>query len=269
MTSTSFDTRMKLYEQPTRIYLPPRTYTIIRIDGKAFHTFTKKLERPVSQPLVNALNAAAIALCGEMMGARLAYLQSDEVSFLLTDFERETSEPWFSGNVQKMASVSASIFTAHFNAAFNDLNLPEDFRLGDYLPRSMAFFDSRVYTIPSLNEVINYFIWRQQDASRNSLNMLASCHYSHKELMGKGSSDKHEMLYVKGVNWNDQPIPFKRGRTIIKMERSRDITWTHKKTNEVKEETIQETYWGVDNEIPVFTQDRWYLGNMIPTETTI
>jgi tRNA(His) guanylyltransferase len=245
--------RMKRYEAAARTCLPPRTYTVIRIDGKAFHTFTKGLPKPYCRHLAEAMDAAAKAVCRQSMGCRLAYGQSDEYSFLLTDFERHESEPWFSGGVQKIASVAASIFTAHFNQAFAPYP-------------HVAVFDARVFTIPSIGEVENYFIWRQQDAERNSLNMLASCYFSHKQLHDKGTPERHEMLYTVGVNWANEPTDFKRGRVIRKVESEQEVAWTHKKTKEVTTQMVTRSDWCVDIDIPVFTRDRSYLAGLIPVQ---
>jgi tRNA(His) guanylyltransferase len=161
-------------------------------------------------------------------------------------------------DVRKMASVSASMFTAVFNQIWQ-ATATESSQIS-----SLAMFDSRVFVIPNRTDVENYFIWRQADATRNSLNMLASCYYSHGELHGKGSSDKHEMLFAKGVNWNDCPTNFKRGRIVRKTEQERTVSYTHKKTQQVITTPIQESVWVVDNEIPVFTGDRDYLNDLIP-----
>lgn len=216
------------YEDALRLVLPRRAYLVIRIDGRGFHTFTKGLERPYSRRLADALDHAALGLCKEMIGCRFAYGQSDEYSFLLTDFEKEDAPLWFDGNVQKIVSVSASLFTAHFSKAF-----PGD---------KIAAFDSRVLVISQRTEVEKYFLWRQLDASANSLNMLASAHYTHAELAGKSNTEKHEMLFAKGVNWAKQPADFKRGRTI---RRSADG-------------------WQADLAIPVFNRDPGYLNALIP-----
>jgi tRNA(His) guanylyltransferase len=176
--------RMKRdYEDALRICLPRRTYIVVRIDGRGFHKFTAGLERPYSRTLADALDQAAACLCGEMIGCRFAYGQSDEYSFLLTDFEREDSALWFDGNVQKIVSVSASLFTGAFGRAFDS-------------PKTAAF-DSRVMVIAQRSEVERYFVWRQLDASANSMNMLASAHYRHDELLDKSTAEKHEMLHKK------------------------------------------------------------------------
>src|SRR5580693_7211703 len=132
------------YEDALRLVLPRRTYVVIRIDGRGFHTFTKNLERPYSKPLADALDQAALGLCHDMIGCRFAYGQSDEYSFLLTDFEKENAPLWFDGNVQKIVSVSASLFTGYFNRAFPCENV--------------AAFDSRVLVISQRLEVAKYFL---------------------------------------------------------------------------------------------------------------
>jgi tRNA(His) 5'-end guanylyltransferase len=192
------------------------------------------------------MDHAASVLAKDMMGCRFAYGQSDEYSFLATDFERHESQQWFGGGIQKIASISASVFTAAFNSRYQR-------------PDKVAVFDARVFTLPSEDEVLNYFIWRQKDAERNSLNMLASCHISHQKLMNMNSEQRHDLLHRHGENWNNWPTAFKRGRVIRKMQRERDIIFTHKKTKQEITQHITETYWAPDLEIPVFTANREYL----------
>jgi tRNA(His) guanylyltransferase len=221
--------RMKQdYEDALRLQLPRRTHLVIRIDGRGFHKFTASLERPYCRPLADALDQAALYLCQEMIGCRFAYGQSDEYSFLLTDFEREDSALWFDGSLQKIVSVSASLFTAAFNKSF----------AGD----KPAVFDSRVLVISQRTEVHNYFLWRQLDATANSLNMLASAHFPHRELIGKSTAEKHDLLHSKGVNWAKQGSDFKRGRAV-----RRDGSG-----------------WVIDLEVPIFNRNRAYLDAIIP-----
>jgi tRNA(His) 5'-end guanylyltransferase len=189
--------RMKgQYENRTRIFLPRRTYTILRVDGKAFHSYCAKMERPYDVKFMGAMDVTAATMLKELMGAEFAYIQSDEISFLLTDFAKTSTEAWFDGNVQKMASVGASMATAVFSA-----------QMGCGLP----MFDARVFTIPDYVEVENYFVWRQQDAVRNSILMLAQHYYSPKEMHGKNCSVLQDMIHDKGDNWNNHPTRFKRG----------------------------------------------------------
>lgn len=155
------------YENRTRYYLPRRTYVIIRIDGKSFHGYTRGLPRPFDLELMEDMDETAKSLCREINGARFAYVQSDEISILVTDFDSAQTEAWFDNNLQKMCSLSASIATAHFNEASHR---------GMKEVAALAHFDSRVFTIPDPVEAYNYFVWRQQDATRNSVTMTAQAH---------------------------------------------------------------------------------------------
>lgn len=232
--------RMKSsYEDRTRYKLPRRTYTIIRLDGQAFHTLTKDMPRPFYDLFMDAMDNVACGLSSQIMGVRLAYVQSDEISLLLTDFEEESTEAWFDGNIQKICSISASMASSIFNTCG-----PR----GDHW--ELAHFDSRVFTIADPYEVENYFIWRQKDMERNSIQMVAQSLYNQKDLQGKKISDLHEMLHAKGENWNDLESYYKRGRTIIRNSYHKNGALRHE--------------WAVDRNIPIFTQERSYLRKIIP-----
>lgn len=268
------------YEDRTRYLLPRRTYTIIRVDGKAFHTLTKGFERPYDRDLMDLMDHTAIRLCEEIQGAKFAYVQSDEISILVTDFESEQTCAWFDGNVQKMASISAAIATAEFNEELYDLAFAQAdtykgaeakwFR-NEYGQPKKAYFDSRVFTIPDPMEVENYFIWRQNDASRNSVQMAARTQYSHKTLEGKGIPDLHNLLHDKGINWNDYTSGEKRGRIIMKETYEMPIP-KFALANPPNATHCTRTRWiskdgtgcSDKNEIPIFTQDRAFLRNLIP-----
>jgi tRNA(His) 5'-end guanylyltransferase len=240
------------YENRTRISLPRRSYTVIRIDGKAFHTYTKGLSRPFDRRLIDDMNATAAYLCKNIMGAKLAYVQSDEISIVMTDFEDISTQAWFDNTLQKMCSVAASMATSEFNR----LRL-----MGGLFPMSvydikqfrMAEFDARVFQIPQKVEVINYLIWRMNDAVRNSIASVAQSLYSPKELNGKNGNQQQEMIFQKGINWNDYDFREKRGGVITKV--MEDIS--------NGEETFQRSKWKLV-ETPVFTQDREFLENLIP-----
>lgn len=236
MKNDSLGDRMKSqYEDRTRFLLPRRTYTILRLDGKAFHTFTRHCQKPFDYTLMDALNTAAIHLCGEMMGVAFGYLQSDEMSFLLTDFATPQTEAWFDGNVQKIVSVSAGIVSAAFTRICASAN-------------SIAVFDSRVFTIPDPVEVENYFIWRQKDAERNSISALAQSLCSHKELQGKNGEAMQDMIHAKGENWNDLPANAKRGRLIVKEKYFVGET--------------ERSRW-IATDAPIFTQERAQLTELV------
>jgi tRNA(His) 5'-end guanylyltransferase len=155
------------------------------------------MERPYDKQFMAVMDDTAANMLKDLMGAEFAYVQSDEISFLLTDFAKPGTEAWFDGNVQKMASVGASMATAEFSA------------MSFWEGRPM--FDARVFTIPDYVEVENYFIWRQQDAVRNSILMLAQHYYSPNQMHGKNCVVLQDMIHEKGDNWNDHPARFKRG----------------------------------------------------------
>jgi tRNA(His) 5'-end guanylyltransferase len=226
----SLGDRMKnFYEDRTRYLLPRRTYTIIRLDGKAFHSYTKGLKRPFDDQLMLAMDETAQFLCKEIQGSKLAFLQSDEISIILTDFDKIETDAWYDGNIQKIVSVSASLATGKFN---------------ELRPGNLAFFDSRVFTIPSQIEVENYLIWRQNDTTRNSISAVAQSLYSHKELMSKSCDQMQEMIFQKGTNWNDLASRYKRGRVIIKEFYDKG--------------GVKRSKWATV-EAPIFTQDKKFL----------
>jgi tRNA(His) guanylyltransferase len=255
MKNDALGDRMKeFYEDRTRIKLPRRTFTIIRIDGKAFHTYTKGLERPFDNGLIEDMNATTAYLCKNIQGVKFGYVQSDEISLLLTDFDELGTHAWFDNNLQKMVSVAASMATSEFNR----LRLMRDSKEGALNMRElhlfkMAEFDARAFQIPFIDEVENYFIWRQQDATRNSISSVAQSLYSHKDLNGKKTDQMQEMIFQKGINWNDYGFREKRGTVIAKVLielTSGDVTYTRNQ-------------WRVI-ETPIFTQDREFIKSMMP-----
>ena len=205
MDKSSLGDRMKRYEGIPRIFLTPRMPTILRIDGKNFHTYTKGFEKPLDMTLANALTQAAHALVKHIQGAKLVYIQSDELSVLINDYEMFDTQSWFDKNLQKMVSVSASICTAYFNQAMR----------GYVTEPKVACFDSRAFVLPR-EEACNAFVWRQQDAERNSVSSLAQCHFSHKTLHHKDCEEMKQMLLTKGINWDTLPIQQKRGWCVFK-----------------------------------------------------
>jgi tRNA(His) 5'-end guanylyltransferase len=209
-------------------------------------------------------------LCENVQGCVLGYTQSDEITLVLVDYQSREACSWFDNNVQKMCSVSASMATMAFNRAFsNNVHLS---RLADEVANDgtimyfvdpyteyvskcgIAMFDSRVFTLPK-EEVINCLIWRQQDATRNSIQSVGQANFSHNQLHGKNCSDIQDMLMLeKGINWNDYPTHLKRGSCCIK------------KPFKINEGTEQETIrnkWVIDTEIPIFTQDKDYVNKLI------
>lgn len=259
MSKDSLGDRMKSYEDSYRISLPSRMPVILRIDGKAFHTYTKSLARPVDQNLTGVMNETAQYLCKNIQGCQIAYVQSDEISLLLNNYQALDTQPWFENNIQKMVSVSAgmasAVFTALSGKIFGGIS-------------KIAVFDSRAFILPK-EEVNNYFLWRQQDATRNSVQMLARTLYSHKELNNKNNSQLQELCFQKGFNWNDCPTSQKRGRCIVKKELMKMVNlrpYMDKQGNMVlpsarayKDANRVRKVWEVDNEIPIFSDDKTYI----------
>lgn len=258
--------RMKdFYESRTRVKLPRRTYTIIRIDGKAFHTYTRGLERPFDDGLIEDMNATTAYLCKNIQGAKFGYVQSDEISLVLTDFDKLGTHAWFDNNVQKMTSVAASMATSEFNRLrlmrFVDENRNIGATTRDIKEFKMAEFDARVFQIPFIDEVINYFIWRQQDAVRNSISSVAQSLYSSKELHGVKTDEMQEFIFKKGINWNDYSYRKKRGGLIGKVK-TVIIKEQQGKNEEVLENEFVRNKWQ-NIETPTFTQDREFIKDLL------
>jgi len=225
------DRMKRQYEDRTDYALPRRTYTIVRVDGRAFHTLTKPLKRPFDYDFIAMMDSTALCMCREMAGAQIAYVQSDEISVLLTDFTTILTDAWFDASLRKMCSVSASIATAWFNLYWTENG-----------HKPLATFDSRAFTIPDPIEVENYFIWRQQDWTRNSIQMVARHHYSHKQLHGKNVKDMQEMIHKKDDNWAQYHSRAKNGRFLWREEEG----------------------WASQSDM-IFTQNREELRKRIPT----
>jgi len=197
--------RMKeFYEFRSKSYLTRRIPVIIRIDGKAFHTYTRTFVKPYDLTLINVFHDTCKYLLKEIQGAKIVYHQSDEISILVTDYDKLNTDCWFGYNVQKICSVSASMITYIFNKLINESSLKNNIRYP-------AMFDSRVFNI-SKEDVINYFIWRQQDWIRNSINLYARKHFSDKQLYKKSSLDVRKMLENVGDDWNLLDSYLKNGR---------------------------------------------------------
>ena len=265
--------RMKdFYEDRTRYKLARRTNTIIRIDGKAFHTFTKGLDRPFDRGLIEDMDKTAEFLCQNIQGAKFAYVQSDEISILITDYDDIDTHAWFDGNLQKMASIAASLATAKFNqlrmaraCSDSDGDLAQKMLANLEIEQfKLAMFDARVFQIPYQEEVINYFLWRQQDATRNSISSVAQSLYSAKELHGKKTSDMQEMIFQKGINWNDFTPREKRGSIIRKVEKTFEIPAHWAYGENVIDSKFTRLKWEADPNTPIISQDKDYLRWFFP-----
>lgn len=245
----SLGDRMKAYEAVTRTILLPHSYTVLRVDGRAFHAYLRKATKPFDYQFTADMVVVATKLCREVAGSVFAYGQSDEISILVTDLEPQ-SQQWFGGIVQKQASVAAGLATA---ALINR-------RGGEGLPH----FDARVFTLPSAVEAGNYFIWRQRDAVRNSISMAAQAKFSPAKLHGKNSDQMQEMLFSEhGINWNDYPDSAKRGWVVTRHVHEGEVSYTDKRTGETSATMALRTVWE-DGPAPHFTLDRGFLLDYVP-----
>lgn len=254
--------RMKEYENISRFYLTKKCPVIIRIDGKAFHTFTRGFKKPFDTIFSESMIDTAEALCNNISGCKLAYVQSDEISLLLTDYDNVNTQPWFDNNLQKLVSISASIATFYFNKIFKEkvdkiMSTQARYETTEYLCAlskaitNGGMFDSRAFILPK-EEVCNYFIWRQQDAVRNSIQSCAQYYLGKSKTYGIKCNQLQDLMFTQAdFNWNDLDTSFKRGTCIIK--------------SSVKVNDVLRSKWIKDTEIPIFTQNRTYIEKLVFT----
>ena len=254
--------RMKEYESRNQYFLQRRTPVIIRVDGKAFHTFTRGFQKPFDEVLGNAMVRTMEYLCQNISGVVFGFVQSDEITLVLQDYRKLNTDAWFGYRTDKLCSIAASMATMAFNKFFaeevrdwrdkvfptnylghcvgelspENINLSEVYALAEH---KGAMFDARCFNIPK-EEVCNCIYWRQLDATRNSIQMVGQANFSHKELQGKSCNVIQDMLHEqRGINWNDFPTRWKRG-----------VAWT--KTN------------GTDYEMPILRgENRKYVDNEV------
>lgn len=269
----SLGDRMKeFYENRSKTYLTRKSFVVCRWDGRCFHSLCRNFKKPYDEIFHNAMNETMKYLCENIQGCKLGYTQSDEITLILTDTDTLTTDAWFDYSVQKMCSIGASMATFAFNRAlarfvdeyYNIVwdDIVEDWRGTDeevaYYKKLLkavekgGMFDCRCFNIPQ-EEVVNCLIWRQGDATRNAIQMLGQCNFTHKELQGKSNDVIQDMLFTqKGINFNDMPTEFKRGICCVK-----EII--QNPNVDIKDGAYPRAKWILDKEIPIFTQDREYI----------
>lgn len=280
-------TRMKeFYEQVPKTRLTRRTPVAIRLDGKAFHTFTRGFIRPFDPILMTTMQNTMKYLCENIQGCVFGYTQSDEITLILIDYQTFNTDAWFNYEVQKMCSISASMATLAFNKYFplaiedrkNYITIRDLFKSENDKKTSIeetykkaldkgAMFDSRCFNIPK-EEVANLIYWRQLDASRNSIQMVGQANFSQAELEGKSCNDIQDMLMLqKGINWNDFPTYCKRGSCCIRVPGEPIITETVSNdswSEDVYKKVSRYWNWQIDLDIPIFKgEDRNYIEQFI------
>lgn len=220
------------YENAYKIVLPKRLPLIIRLDGKSFHTLTRRLPKPWCENLCDVMDEVAIELGKQVDSVQTIYIQSDEISLLIHNYKTLQSEPWFDNELQKIVSVSAGIASAEFSIRSSKV-WPE---------LRPVVFDSRAWVMPE-NEVCNYFLWRQLDATRNAISMLARSKFSHKQCDKKSSKELQDILFTEhGINFNELEPYYKRGRCVIKQV-----------------DKNGRSKWVIDRNIPIFSENRSYI----------
>lgn len=263
-------TRMKeFYEGVPKTRLVRRMPVAIRLDGKAFHTFTRGFKRPFDEVLGRSMRETMKYLCENIQGCVLGYSQSDEITLILVDYQNLNSCAWFDYEVQKMCSISASMATMAFNKFFTknvnyfEMTHEHDYTINEYCTTLVnaaekgAMFDARCFNIPK-EEVCNLIYWRQLDATRNSIQMVGQANFSHKELQNKSCNMIQEMLFAeKGINWNDYPTYLKRGSCCIK-------TTIQNSNVDIKDGVYPKSIWMIDLDIPIFKGDgRDYIDKLV------
>ena len=274
--------RMKtFYEQIPKTKLMRRCPVAIRIDGKAFHTFTRGFQKPFDEVLIKSMQETMRYLCENIQGCVIGYTQSDEITLILVDYKKLTSSAWFDYEVQKICSIAASMATMAFNNIFskyvkkfdlelayndNGIDTEENRKLWEIYKKALnkgAMFDARCFNIPK-EEVTNLVYWRQLDASRNSIQMVGQANFSHKELQNKSCNDIQDMLMTqKGINWNDLPTYQKRGSCCVRNKiviESDGVT----ATAQLRDTSKSENEWIIDTNIPIFKgEGREYIDRLV------
>ena len=287
MDTSDLANRMKEYEKRNQYYLQKRTPVAIRVDGRSFHTFTKGFKRPFDDILMKSMQETAKYMCENIQGAKFAYVQSDEITIILVDYDTLETDCWFNYRTDKLCSISASMATMAFNRAFvknvdewGRLTFPnwdeggtneevdvDLLKLNGAYQRAIgkgATFDARCFNIPK-EEVTNLIYWRQLDATRNSIQMVGQANFSHKELQNKSCNDIQDMLHEqKGINWNDYPTVCKRGTACIKNRKIIEYLDEFKVTAKLIDSTKTENSWIIDTEMPILKgEDRAYIDDLI------
>ena len=267
------DRMKKSYEYITRTFLTRRIPVIIRLDGKAFHTFTRGFDKPFDGVLMRSMQRTMKYMCENVQGCVFGYTQSDEITLVLTDYAKTTTDAWFGYNVQKMASVAASMATlafdrffaeeyddfgnkmvGHCDASSKERKLWDKYREAH---KRGAIFDARAFSVPK-DEVCNCLIWRQQDAVRNSIEAAGQAHFSARELHKKSTEEIRQMLLGKEINWLEFSTDCKRGSCCYRVQVTEDVQIPDRGTV-----TVTRNRWVVDHDIPVFSTNRLFVEKWI------
>lgn len=246
--------RMKAYEYTTRAVLPRRTYTVIRVDGRAFHSYLRDADKPYDTRFAADMAAAATELCREASGCLIGYTQSDEISLILSDFANPATQPWFGGVVQKMASIAGSIATAVLTE-----RRPSAGR------STRPLFDARVFTLPDRNEVMSYLRWRQADCTRNSISMAGRVYLSARQMHGMSAGAVVTTLAEQhGIDWHSYPAAFRYGTAVVRTLRDSSITLPDRQTGGTRTVTFERSVWEPREAPELNANPGGFLDHLIP-----
>jgi tRNA(His) 5'-end guanylyltransferase len=273
--------RMKTYENVSKPFLTLGIPHVIRLDMRAGHSFCRKLKRPFDEIFSKSMEKTAIALCEQIPGVKFAYTQSDEISLALNDdFGNIEFQCFFDGIIEKIVSISASIATLEFNKAWIEIvnetwgnEFYEDERILELNPDVKVYrnnffkaqFDSRVFSVPNVTELHNYFLWRQQDATKNSILSVGYANFSQKEMDGKNCEQIQDMLHAIGINWNDFPVKYKRGIIVVKEAYEKEIKMSLNGKFSSSGTCIRHR-WTSDKEIPILSQETSYVKELFEAQ---
>lgn len=275
MDHSDIGARMKAYENCYRIYLPKRQAVIVRIDGRAFHSFTKGFNRPYDAVFAKCMWETAKQLCENISGCVFGYTQSDEISLVLVDYKNINTEPWFGNNLQKIVSISASMATYFFKKNFEEVirdeyidwyttgtvNDEKEKLLNQHTQaynNKLCVFDARAFIVPR-EEVANYIYWRQLDCVRNSIQLAGQAYFSHKQLQNKNCDQIQEMLWQEHqVNWSKYPNWFKNGVAIYKQPR--EIYYNNE---DGTQSSVVRDKFTIDLEMPMVSQNPNFINKLV------
>ena len=271
MDNLDLGARMKDYEMRDRYFLQKRIPVAIRVDMRAGHTFTRGFKRPFDDIFMKSMQETAKYMCENMGNAKFAYVQSDEITIILIDYDTLETDCWFNYRTDKLCSISASMATMAFNRIFekkvkeftynngeNYYKDSEEYKLCEIYRKALdkgAMFDARAFNIPK-EEITNLIYWRQLDATRNSIQMVGQANFSHKELQNKSCNMIQDMLHEqKGINWNDYSTVCKRGTAVIYTDYQNPQSLTNG-------DIIKG--WKIDTEMPILKgKDRAYVDDLV------
>lgn len=272
---------MKAHEHSYRRVLDPRSYVLLRLDGRSFHAYTKKLAKPFDLSLMAAMDQTMVELCQSIQGVRFGYVESDEISLLIAPrsvtppsdsnpSEISMSELWMGGVEAKIISLSAAIATAKFNAvrieqakneALNSNPSGPEFSMKDF-HRGPALFDSRVWAFEGTENgrdlVRKYFLWRRRDSIKNSVTMAALSKFSSRQIHGLKTKNKIELLKETDAAWDNLPAGFRFGRFSRKVKTEEPVSYIDKRTGNAETTIANRAKWVIEpltDFDSVFTED--------------